>query len=59
MLKYPIKFLDPSTIFCYNLISVHHDAFWFIVVIISLVGWCLFKILKEFSWNVMTKNQAF
>jgi len=34
---FPVTFSDPATVIAYNLFSVHHDAFFFIIIIISLV----------------------
>ena len=40
---------DPATVYAYSLITVHHDVMWFIFIILSMVCWTLYKILKDFS----------
>jgi hypothetical protein len=47
---------DPVTTFAYNLISLHHDIMWYIIIILTLVYWSLYKILKEYSWNTFKFN---
>lgn len=44
-----ISFQDPATVFSYHLIAVHNDIFWFILIILVFVYWCLYKIIKEFG----------
>lgn len=50
-----MNFKDPVTTFAYNLISLHHDIMWYIIIILTLVYWSLYKILKEYSWNIFLK----
>lgn len=52
-----LSFQEPVTVFCYNLIALHHDILWYIILIISLVFWVLAKILKEFSWYAFKKEK--
>jgi len=47
---------DPATVYSYSLVSVHHDVMWFIFVILGVVCWTLYKILKDFSWNIGNKQ---
>lgn len=54
-----MNFKDPITTFAYNLISLHHDIMWYIILILSLVYWSLYKILKEYSWNTFNKQEGF
>lgn len=54
--NYPITFQDPATVIAYNLFSVHHDVFFFIIIILSLVYWSLYKIIKDFNWHISTKQ---
>jgi len=51
-------FLDSATVWCYNLISVHHDICYFIIIILSLVYWSLYKIIKDNSWNSFNKQEG-
>jgi hypothetical protein len=52
---------DPVTTFAYNSISLHHDIKWYIIIILTLVYWSLYKILKEYSysWNTFNKQKVF
>jgi len=52
-----ISFQEPVSVFCYNLIALHHDILWYIILIISLVFWVLVKILKEYSWYTFKKEK--
>lgn len=54
-----MNFKEPISLFAYNLISLHHDIMWYMIIIISLVYWVLYKIIKEYSWNVFNKQQGF
>ena len=54
-----ISFSTPITVFNYNLISLHNDVFWFILIILVLVYWSLYKILKDFGWNNFNKQKGF
>jgi hypothetical protein len=54
-----MNFKDPVTLFAYNLISLHHDIMWYIIIILTLVYWSLYKILKEYSWNTFNKQEGF
>jgi len=54
-----MNFKEPATTFAYNLISLHHDVMWYIILIICLVYWVLYKILKDFLWSVFNKQEGF
>ena len=51
-----VTFNDPVTAFCYHLISLHNDIIWFILIILGVVYWSLYKIIKEFNWSVFNKQ---
>lgn len=51
-----MNFKEPIATFSYNLISLHHDIIWYIILIITLVYWSLYKILKEFIWTNSNKQ---
>lgn len=54
-----MNFKDPISTFAYNLISLHHDIMWYIIIILSLVYWSLYKIIKEYSWSSFNKAEGF
>jgi hypothetical protein len=53
-----MKIKDSVTAFAYNSISLYHDIKWYIIIILTLVYWSLYKILKEYSysWNTFLKS---
>lgn len=52
-----LSFQEPVSIYCYNLIALHHDIIWYLILIMSLVFWVLIKIIKEFSWYAFKKEK--
>jgi heme/copper-type cytochrome/quinol oxidase subunit 2 len=54
-----MNFKDPVSTFAYNLISLHHDIMWYIIIILTLVYWSLYKIIKEYSWSYFNKQEGF
>jgi hypothetical protein len=54
-----MNFKEPISTFAYNLISLHHDIIWYIILILSLVYWTLYKIIKEFLWSIGPKQDGF
>jgi len=57
--NFVLNFKDPATLYAHSLMSVHHDVMWYLILIVSIVCWTLFKILKEFGWNVFNKQVGF
>jgi len=53
------NFKDPATLYAHSLMSVHHDVMWYIILIVTIVCWTLYKILKEFGWNAFNKQVGF
>lgn len=54
-----MNFKEPVSTFAYNLISLHHDIIWYIILILSLVYWTLYKIIKEYLWSIGPKQDGF
>ena len=54
-----MNFKEPISTFAYNLISLHHDIIWYIILILSLVYWTLYKIIKEYLWTIGPKQDGF
>lgn len=54
-----MNFKEPISTFSYNLISLHHDVIWYIILILSLVYWTLYKIIKEYLWSIGPKQDGF
>lgn len=56
--EYPMGFKDPASIYAYFLFSTHHDIMWYLIIILILVYWSLYKILRDFSWKVFNKQEG-
>ena len=54
-----MNFKEPISTFTYNLISLHHDIIWYIILILSIVYWTLYKIIKEYLWTIGSKQDGF
>jgi len=54
-----MNFKEPVSTFTYNLISLHHDVMWYVILILSLVYWTLYKIIKEYLWSISQKQDGF
>lgn len=44
---------------CLPLITVHHDVIWYLILILVLVYWCLYKIIRDFNWRVFNRSGIF
>lgn len=53
-----MNFKEPVSTFTYNLISLHHDIIWYVILILSLVYWTLYKIIKEYLWSISIKQDG-
>jgi len=58
-INFVMNFQDPSTIFSYHLIAVHHEVFWYIIIILSLVYWAMYVIIRDFTWNNFNRSIGF
>jgi len=54
-----MNFKEPVSTFAYNLILLHHDIMWYVILILSLVYWTLYKIIKEYLWSISIKQDGF
>ena len=54
--SFVLNFQDPATTYCHSLITVHHDAMWYLILILTIVYWNLFKIVKDSNWSVFNKQ---
>jgi len=43
-------FRDPATLYIESLISVHNNVMWYLVLIIVIVYWTLYKIIRDSNW---------
>ena len=58
-MKYYINFIEPSSLFSYNLISLHHDVIWYLILVISVVYWSIYKIFKDYGWFKYNSESVF
>jgi hypothetical protein len=51
---------DLISTFAYNLslYYLHHGIMLYIILILTLVYWSLYKIVKEYSWNNFNKTEG-
>lgn len=54
-----MNFKEPISTFAYNLISLHHDIIWYLILILSIVYWTLYKVIKEYLWTIGSKQDGF
>lgn len=53
--EYPISFRDPASVYAYHMFSTHHGIMWYIIIILILVYWCLYKIIQDFTRSIYNK----
>lgn len=56
--EYQISFKDPASVYSYHLFAVHHDIIWFLIIILVLVYWVLYKIVKDFNWKIFNNQNG-
>jgi hypothetical protein len=49
--EYNISFKDPASVYAYHMFSLHHSIMWYIIIILILVYWCLYKLIKDFNYK--------
>ena len=47
-----LNFQDPATAIMEGIIDLHHTIMFYIIIILTLVGWMLFDIVKEYGVNM-------
>jgi len=52
-------FKDPATLYIESLISVHNNVMWYLIIIITIVYWTLYKIIQDSNWTVFNKQVGF
>lgn len=57
--EYDISFKDPASVYAYHMFSTHHDIMWYIIIILILVYWCLYKIITDFSRSGLISSSFF
>lgn len=57
--QYVYDFQQPVALYAYHLVALHNSIMYYVFVILVLVYWCLYKILRDFSWHVFNKQVGF
>ena len=58
-LSFVMDFKDPATLYIESLIGVHNNVMWYLVLILTIVYWTLYKILKDCLWSSFNKQVGF
>jgi hypothetical protein len=58
-LSFVMDFKDPATLYIESLIGVHNNVMWYLVLILTIVYWTLYKIIKDSSWTSFNKQVGF
>lgn len=53
-----LNFQDPATVIMEGIIDLHHTIMFYIIIILTLVGWMLFDIVKEYGINMYLGNST-
>lgn len=52
-------FRDPATVYALALIDLHDLAMWYIFIVLGIVCWSLYAILRNCVWNVSNRSFGF
>lgn len=58
-LSFVMDFKDPATLYIESLIDVHNNVMWYLVLILTIVYWTLYKIVKDSLWTSFNKQVGF
>lgn len=54
-----MDFKDPATLYIESLIGVHNNVMWYLILILTICYWTLYKIIKDSSWTSFNKQVGF
>lgn len=57
--SFVMDFKDPASLYIESLIGVHNNVMWYLVLIVTIVYWTLYKILKDSIWTSFSKQVGF
>ena len=52
------NFRDPATVYAYSLIFVHHQVLWFMILILAVVYWSFYCLLRDYNWYSFNKQMG-
>lgn len=58
-LFFVMDFKDPATLYIESLIGVHNNVMWYLILIVTIVYWTLYKIIKDSNWTSFSKQVGF
>lgn len=50
------NFKDPASVYAYSLMFVHHQVMWFMIIILAVVYWSFYRVIREYNWNSFNKQ---
>jgi len=54
-----MSFQDPATLVMSGIIDLHHGIFFYMIIVITLVSWMLFSVIRDFGYNMyITKSSG-
>jgi len=51
-------FQDPASVYAYSLVYVHNQVMWYIIIILAVVYWSFYRIIREYSWYSYNKQMG-
>lgn len=58
-IEYVYDFQQAAALYAYHLVALHNSIMYYVFIILVLVYWCLYKILRDFTWNIFNKQIGF
>lgn len=53
-----LNFKDPASVYAYSLMFVHHQVMWYMILILAVVYWSFYRIIREYNWNSFNRHQG-
>ena len=57
-MRWDVTFQDPATVYAYSLMVVHHQVMWYMLIILGVVYWSFYRIIKDYNWHNFNKQQG-
>ena len=53
-----LNFKDPASVYGFSMMYVHHQVMWFMFIILAVVYWSFYKIIKEYNWYSLNRQRG-
>lgn len=53
-----LNFKDPASVYAYSLMFVHHQVMWYMILILAVVYWSFYRIIREYNWHSFNRRQG-